>query len=149
MKDYYKILNISMNATDAEIKKAFRTLAKKYHPDRNPDDKEALRKFQEVNEAYEILSKEDSRKKYDNDRANFKGNNKDENNKSSKNSKAKNDNKKYQDKGDSIENLNKYFESFFGFNANSNDINKDKLKKEKNPLDTSKMFESFFNIKKK
>ncbi len=149
MKDYYKILNISMNATDAEIKKAFRTLAKKYHPDRNPDDKEALRKFQEVNEAYEILSKEDSRKKYDNDRANFKGNNKDENNKSSKNSKAKNDNKKYQGKGDSIENLNKYFESFFGFNANSNDINKDKLKKEKNPLDTSKMFESFFNIKKK
>lgn len=149
MKDYYKILNISMNATDAEIKKAFRTLAKKYHPDRNPDDKEALRKFQEVNEAYEILSKEDSRKKYDNDRANFKGNNKDENNKSSKNSKAKNDNKKYQDKGDSMENLNKYFESFFGFNANSNDINKDKLKKEKNPLDTSKMFESFFNIKKK
>lgn len=149
MKDYYKILNISMSATDAEIKKAFRTLAKKYHPDRNPDDKEALRKFQEVNEAYEILSKEDSRKKYDNDRANFKGNNKDENNKSSKNSKAKNDNKKYQDKGDSMENLNKYFESFFGFNANSNDINKDKLKKEKNPLDTSKMFESFFNIKKK
>lgn len=53
----------------------------------------------------------------------------------------------YQDKGESIENLNKYFESFFGFNANSNDINKEKLKKEKNPIDTSKMFDSFFNIK--
>ncbi|NOW11682.1 curved DNA-binding protein CbpA [Clostridium saccharobutylicum] len=62
MKDYYKILNISKNATNDEIKKAFRSLAKKYHPDRNQDDKESLRKFQEVNEAYEILSKEDSRK---------------------------------------------------------------------------------------
>nr|WP_241393544.1 DnaJ domain-containing protein [Clostridium saccharobutylicum] len=62
VKDYYKILNISKNATNDEIKKAFRSLAKKYHPDRNQDDKESLRKFQEVNEAYEILSKEDSRK---------------------------------------------------------------------------------------
>jgi curved DNA-binding protein CbpA len=149
VKDYYKILNISTNADSNEIKKAFRSLAKKYHPDRNPDDKDALRKFQEVNEAYEVLSKEDSREKYDNERAKFKGNNNRDTDR--KNSKANNDNKKYQekDKGENIENLNKYFESFFGFNANSSNVDKDKLKKEKNPIDTSGMFDSFFNIKKK
>ena len=147
VKDYYKILNISTEATKDEIKKSFRTLAKKYHPDRNPNDKEALRKFQDVNEAYEVLSKEDSRKKYDQERNKFKNsNNRETNNKAKR---ANSSNNKYQDKGESIENLNKYFESFFGFNANSNDINKDKLKNQKNPIDTSGMFESFFNIKKK
>ena len=145
MKDYYKILNLSVNANNDEIKKAFRSLAKKYHPDRNKDDKEALKKFQEVNEAYEVLSNEDSRKKYDQEMD--KGSTNKETN--SKNNKSDNSNKKYQDKGESIENLNKYFESFFGFDANSNNINKDKLKKENNPIDTSKMFESFFNIKRK
>ncbi|EHI97913.1 heat shock protein DnaJ domain protein [Clostridium sp. DL-VIII] len=145
MKDYYKILNISMKATNDEIKKAFRSLAKKYHPDRNKDDKDTLRKFQEVNEAYEVLSNETSRKKYDDERSKFnRKTNKDTNNENNNNS--RND-KKYQAKGENIENLNKYFESFFGFNANTNDINKDKLKNEKNPIDTSKMFESFFNIK--
>ncbi len=136
-----------MTATGAEIKKAFRSLAKKYHPDRNPDDKEALRKFQEVNEAYEVLSNEDSRNKYNNERSNNKENNSNKETKS-RNNKSDN-NKKYQDKGESIENLNKYFESFFGFDAKSNNINKDKLKKEKNPIDTSKMFDSFFNVKRK
>jgi len=145
VKDYYKILNLSVNANNDEIKKAFRSLAKKYHPDRNKDDKEALKKFQEVNEAYEVLSNEDSRKKYDQEMD--KGSTNKETN--SKNNKSDNSNKKYQDKGESIENLNKYFESFFGFDANSNNINKDKLKKENNPIDTSKMFESFFNIKRK
>lgn len=148
MKDYYKILNLTTNATADEIKKAFRSLAKKYHPDRNPDDKEALSKFQEVNEAYEVLSKEETRKKYDNERANFKdkSGNRESNGKTNR---TNNDNRKYQDKGESIDNLNKYFESFFGFNANSSEVNKDKLKKEKNPIDTSKMFDSFFNVKRK
>lgn len=149
MKDYYKILNVSINATNDELKKAFRSLAKKYHPDRNPDDKDALRKFQEVNEAYEVLSKEDTRKKYDNERANFKDKrSKETEDKNNRNSRSNSENKKYQDKGESIENLNRYFEGFFGFNANSSEVNKDKLKREKNPIDTSKMFESFFNIKK-
>ena len=72
MKDYYKILEISINATNDDIKKAFRSLAKKYHPDRNVNDKNALRKFQEVNEAYEVLSNEDSRKEYDKKISDFK-----------------------------------------------------------------------------
>lgn len=145
MKDYYKILDISINATKDEVKKAFRSLAKKYHPDRNANDETALKKFQEVNEAYEVLSNEDSRKEYT--QKIFKENRGKEAN--SKNNKTNNEKKKYQDTSDSMENLNKYFESFFGFDANTNKINKDKLKTQKNPIDTSNMFESFFNIRKK
>ena len=64
-RDYYDILGVSKNADDAEIKKAFRVLAKKYHPDSNPGDKEAEAKFKEAQEAYAVLSDKDKRKAYD------------------------------------------------------------------------------------
>ncbi|HEX5151977.1 MAG TPA: J domain-containing protein [Parafilimonas sp.] len=63
--DYYKTLGIEKNATDEEIKKAYRKLARKYHPDLNPNDKEANKKFQQINEANEVLSDPEKRKKYD------------------------------------------------------------------------------------
>lgn len=63
--DYYKILGISKSASSEEIKKAYRKLARKYHPDVNPGDKEAERKFKELNEANEVLSHAENRKKYD------------------------------------------------------------------------------------
>ena len=63
--DYYKILGLSKSATEEEIKKAYRKLARKYHPDVNPNDKEAHKKFQEINEANEVLSDPEKRKKYD------------------------------------------------------------------------------------
>lgn len=63
--DYYKILGINKTATDKEIKKAYRKLARKYHPDLNPDNKEAEKKFKEINEANEVLSNSENRKKYD------------------------------------------------------------------------------------
>ena len=63
--DYYKVLGISKNATDADIKKAYRKLARKYHPDLNPNDKIAEKKFKEINEANEVLSNPENRKKYD------------------------------------------------------------------------------------
>src|SRR2546423_14248452 len=63
--DYYKVLGINKNATTDEIKKAYRKLARKFHPDLNPNDKEANKKFQQVNEANEVLSDPDKRKKYD------------------------------------------------------------------------------------
>jgi len=63
MKDYYKILGVNKNASDKEIKKAYRELSKKYHPDVNPQGET---KFKEVTEAYEILSDENKRKDYDN-----------------------------------------------------------------------------------
>jgi len=64
-RDYYEVLGIEKGATDAEIKKAYRVLAKKYHPDMNPGDKEAEAKFKEVNEAYAVLSDSEKRAKYD------------------------------------------------------------------------------------
>jgi curved DNA-binding protein len=63
--DYYKILGIAKSASAADIKKAYRKLARKYHPDLNPSDKEAERKFKEINEANEVLSNPENRKKYD------------------------------------------------------------------------------------
>lgn len=63
--DYYKILGINKNASDDDIKKAYRKLARKLHPDLNPNDKEAHAKFQQINEANEVLSDPEKRKKYD------------------------------------------------------------------------------------
>jgi curved DNA-binding protein len=63
--DYYKILGINKKATEKEIKKAYRKLARKFHPDLNPDDKIAEKKFKEINEANEVLSHAENRKKYD------------------------------------------------------------------------------------
>ena len=64
-RDYYEVLGIQKGASDDEIKKAFRKLAMKYHPDKNPGDKEAEEKFKEVNEAYSVLSDPDKKDKYD------------------------------------------------------------------------------------
>jgi curved DNA-binding protein len=63
--DYYKILGVSKTATESDIKAAYRKLARKYHPDLNPNNKEAEKKFKEVNEANEVLSSAEKRKKYD------------------------------------------------------------------------------------
>ena len=64
-RDYYEVLGVSKTATDEEIKKAYRKLALKYHPDYNPGDKTAEEKFKEINEAHEVLSDPDKRKRYD------------------------------------------------------------------------------------
>ncbi len=71
-KDYYKLLGVEKDATQEEIKKAYRKLALKYHPDRNPDNKEAEEKFKEITEANEVLSNPEKRKKYDQLGANWK-----------------------------------------------------------------------------
>ena len=64
-RDYYDVLGVSKDATDTEIKKAFRSLARQHHPDKNPEDDESEKRFKEVQEAYAVLSDTDERRKYD------------------------------------------------------------------------------------
>ena len=64
-RDYYEVLGVSRGASEAEIKKAYRKLAKENHPDLHPGDKEAEARFKEVNEAYEVLSDADKKARYD------------------------------------------------------------------------------------
>jgi curved DNA-binding protein len=64
-QDYYKILGVNRNAKTEDIKKAYRNLARKYHPDKNPGNKEAEKRFKQINEAYEVLSDAEKRAKYD------------------------------------------------------------------------------------
>ena len=64
-RDYYEILGVSKNADASEIKKAYRKMAIKYHPDKNPDDKESEAKFKEAAEAYEVLSNAEKKQRYD------------------------------------------------------------------------------------
>jgi curved DNA-binding protein len=64
-QDYYKTLGVDKNASDRDIKRAYRKLARQYHPDHNPDDKKAEERFKQINEAYQVLSDADKRRKYD------------------------------------------------------------------------------------
>ena len=64
-RDYYEVLGVQKGVSDDDLKKAYRAMVKKYHPDLHPDDKDAEEKMKEVNEAYDVLSNKDKRARYD------------------------------------------------------------------------------------
>ncbi len=139
METHYSVLGLSKKASADEIKKAYRKLAKKYHPDLNPGNEEAEKKFKAVNDAYEILGDSEKRKKYDFELENPKASKNNKNNSTNK-SKAKTNPFNFD-----INNFGAGFESFFGFNPKTKEMTKEESK-EKNPIDTSAAFESFFGF---
>ncbi|HEX9061827.1 MAG TPA: DnaJ domain-containing protein [Clostridia bacterium] len=146
MPDFYEIMCISRDASQEEIKKAYRKLAKKYHPDANPDDKNAEEKFKEINEAYATLSDEERKKAYD---LRF-DTGKSENRKTETHGKnGQKGNEPRQGYAPfNFEDVEKSFEQFFGFNPKTKEkVMKTKGEK-KNPLDTSQAFENYFRPKK-
>lgn len=144
MKKYYEVLGIAENASGEEIKKAYRKLARKYHPDVNPGNKDAEEKFKEINEAYNVLSDETKRKTYDEH---------DNNNSSSNQSKAQTQKGSKTQGGPNkfdFDDVERTFEQFFGFNPKTKEASIKREKNEKkNPLDASDMFDKYFGVKRR
>ena len=142
--DYYKILEVSENADILKIKKKYRKLAMKYHPDRNAGDERAAKKFREITEAYEVLSNGEKRKEYDYKREN-------ENNHTKKKNDKENFKNKYSENNfsfgkeffKSAAEMKGMFENSFGLDK----MIKNKAKDEKESLKSR--FESFFDMKEK
>ncbi len=144
MKKYYEVLGIAENASGEEIKKAYRKLARKYHPDVNPGNKEAEEKFKEINEAYNVLSDETKRKTYDEH-----GNNNSSSNQSKAQTQKGSKTQGYPSKFD-FDDVERTFEQFFGFNPKTKEAGIKREKKEKkNPLDASDMFDKYFGVKRR
>lgn len=145
MKNLYQILGVKSTATSDELKKAYRQLAKKYHPDANPNNKVAEEKFKEINKAYETLSDEKSRQQYDRTT-----NTKDES--STKEKTTAKAEKNYggasAGAGFDFKAVDKTFEKFFGFDSKTGKVTNEEKLKPKNPLDTTDMFEKFMGMKK-
>jgi curved DNA-binding protein len=110
--DYYKILGVDKNASEEDLKKAYRKLARKLHPDLNPNDKEAHKKFQQVNEANEVLSDPEKRKKYDTYGKDWQHADQFEQQRRSQRQSQYQDSQQFY--GDTDSNFSAFFESMFG-----------------------------------
>ena len=140
MENYYKILGVNENVTNEDLKKAYKKLAKKYHPDANIGNVEVEEMFKKISTAYKVLSDETSRAKYDRE---LKGNFNNFNN--NKINITKNTTSKSSVNEDIFNKFNGFnlFEQAFGMN---NKTNKN-IKATKNPIDFTDMFENFMGIK--
>ena len=142
--DYYKILEVPENADISEIKKKYRKMVMKYHPDRNAGDEKTVKKFREITEAYEVLSNGEKRKEYDYKREN-------ENNHTKKKNDKENFKNKYSENNfsfgkeffKSAAEMKGMFENSFGLDK----MIKNKAKDEKESVKSR--FESFFDMKEK
>lgn len=142
--DYYKILEVSENADILKIKKQYRKLAMKYHPDRNAGDERAAKKFREITEAYEVLSNEEKRKEYDYKRENENNHTKNKNDKENfKNKYSENNFSFGKEFFKSAAEMKGMFENSFGLDK----MIKNKAKDEKESVKSR--FESFFDMKEK
>lgn len=112
--DYYKILGITKSASEAEIKKAYRKLARKYHPDVNPNDKSAESKFKEINEANEVLGDPENRKKYDKYGKDWKHAEEFEKAQKAQQARGSSQQRQYTSGGSSDSDYSDFFESMFG-----------------------------------
>ena len=128
MKDSYQILGVQPNSTEEEIKKAFRALAKKYHPDMHPDDATMEAKFKEINDAYAILSDSKKREKYDLER---NGQNQKKEEKQTKEKKGRAEQAQKVDLD--FSQIHKNFEQFFGFDPKTKEVTKEEKLKKQNP----------------
>lgn len=143
-KDYYKILGVSRDADESAIKKAFRKLAKQYHPDTNNGNPEAEKKFREINEAYSVLSDEGKRKEYDESQHEDQG--------SSVNSETQSTRKKAQTANPFAGFNAQNFKMDFGdmmFDEINNKKKESKKSGEVNLNDVSDQFASFFGFRPK
>jgi len=146
MKKFYEILAVHRDASDEEIKKSYRRLSKKYHPDINQGNKDAEIKFKELSEAYTVLKNAQSRKEYDDKLDSFTGDKKKQTKTEPKQQRQSSSTGEFD-----IGNINMQFGQFFGFDPQNKEknMNISGKGKGKNPLDTSHLFESFFTAKKK
>ncbi len=145
MKNYYEILNVKTTATADEIKKSFRKLAKQYHPDQNPNDEKVAEKFNEVSEAYKVLSDEEERKKYD-DRLN--GNEYSQNpfGRRTNSEQGANVNKDFNMSEDMFKSMGsgRGFADYFGFDPKSKEMNMNKGKNNSDAMRTEDAFKHIF-----
>jgi len=146
MKNYYEILGVSRQITSDELKKVYRKLARQYHPDVNLGNQAAAEKFKLINEAYTTLSDENARNVYDMKLDGNKTNNSAQNFTDGKTTKTEHSSSNGQI---DLENIEKSFEQFFGFNPKNNQMNEKNEAKKSNPMDTKDIFESYFKVKKK
>ena len=146
MKDYYKILQVEKTATPEEIKKSFRKLAKKFHPDVNKNNPKAEEVFKEMNEAYSILSDENKKAEYD---KKLFSTQKTQSNTGFQQTDFQNrpNRKRTSQRAASnmdFQNTGSFFESFFGFNPNNADVNINNQDKNIRPMKTSEAYEHIF-----
>lgn len=141
MKDYYRILGVSEQAADKEIKAAYRKLAKQYHPDVVQDDAEKTQRMYEIQEAYECLGDEESRKEYDKARMqNYSGH-------QAGKRRSENNNEREEKDGQPVPDMSQ-FERFFGFQPGKGmetyQGKKGEARKPDGPIKPEEMFAAFF-----